>query len=227
MADLTPAAATLARDPAEVQHWLPGSQGGIDLLTVVEQVRPTVLIGTSTVAGAFNQAVVTAMARHCPNPVILPLSNPTSLAEATPADLLAWTDGHALVATGSPFDPVLRPEGLRQIGQCNNCFLFPGLGFAAVAVELRVISDGMIDAGLEALAQMIPASSDPKAPLMPALSDAAAVGAAVAEAVALAGVREGLAPEGVGEEAVASLLEQARWRPKYQGLDASLDALTS
>lgn len=227
MADLTPAAATLARDPAEVQHWLPGSQGGIDLLTVVEQVRPTVLIGTSTVAGAFNQAVVTAMARHCPNPVILPLSNPTSLAEATPADLLAWTDGHALVATGSPFDPVLRPEGLRQIGQCNNCFLFPGLGFAAVAVELRVISDGMIDAGLEALAQMIPASSDPKAPLMPALSDAAAVGAAVAEAVALAGVREGLAPEGVGEEAVASLLERARWRPQYQGLDASLDALTS
>lgn len=122
------------------------------------------------------------------------------------------------MATGSPFEPVLRPEGPREIGQCNNCFLFPGLGFAAVALGLRAISDGMIDAGLEALAQMIPASCDPKAPLMPALSDAAAVGTAVAEAVALAGMREGLAPEGVGEEAVARLLERARWRPEYPEL---------
>lgn len=223
MAGLSPAAATLARDPAEVQKWPRNVQGEIDLLTVVEQVRPTVLIGTSTVAGAFNQAVVAAMARYCPSPLILPLSNPTSLAEATPADLLAWTNGRALVATGSPFDPVLRPEGPRQIGQCNNCFLFPGLGFAAVAVGLRVISDGMFDAGLEALAEMIPASRDPKAPLMPALSEAAAVGAAVAEAVALAGVREGLGPEGVGEEAVARLLERARWRPEYAELGTSLD----
>ena len=127
------------------------------------------------------------------------------------------------MATGSPFDPVLRPEGPRQIGQCNNCFLFPGLGFAAVAVGLRVISDGMFDAGLEALAEMIPASRDSRAPLMPALSEAAAVGAAVAEAVALAGVREGLGPEGVGEEAVARLLERARWRPEYAELGTSLD----
>jgi len=215
MAGLSPAAAALARAPAEVQHWGRDPQGGIDLLTVVEQVKPTVLIGTSTVAGAFSQPVVAAMARYCPNPVILPLSNPTSLAEATPADLLAWTNGRALVATGSPFEPVLRPEGLRAIGQCNNCFLFPGLGFAAVAVGLRAISDGMIDAGLEALAQMIPASRDPITPLMPALSDAAAVGATVAEAVALAGLREGLAPDGVREEHVPGLLERARWRPEY------------
>ena len=218
MADLSPAAAALARDPAEVPHWPRDPQGGIDLLTVVNQVKPTVLIGTSTVAGAFTQPVVAAMARHCPNPVILPLSNPTSLAEATPADLLAWTNGRALVATGSPFEPVLRPEGLRAIGQCNNYFLFPGLGLAAVAIGLRTISDGMIDAGLEALARMIPASRDLKAPLMPALSDATTVGAAVAEAVALAGVREGLAPEGVGEEAVPGLLERARWRPEYPEL---------
>ena len=223
MANLNPAAAALARDPAEVEDWLRDGQGRIDLQTVVEQVKPTVLIGTSTVAGAFSQSVVAAMARHCPSPVILPLSNPTSLAEATPADLLAWTNGRGLVATGSPFDPVLRPEGRREIGQCNNCFLFPGLGFAAVALGLRTISDGMIDAGLEALAQMIPASRDPKAPLMPALSNAAAVGAAVAEAVALAGVQEGLAPEGVGEDAVARLLERARWRPEYAELASSAE----
>jgi len=224
MADLSDAAAPLARDPAEVQHWPRDGQGRIELQTVVEQVQPTVLIGTSTVAGAFSQQVVAAMACNCPNPVILPLSNPTSLAEATPADLLAWSDGRVLVATGSPFDPVPRPEGLREIGQCNNCFLFPGLGFATVAVGLRAISDGMIDAGLEALAAWIPASRNPQASLMPALSDAAAVGAAVAEAVALAGIREGLAPEGVKEDAVADLLEQARWTPHYQNRTTSMDS---
>jgi len=223
MADLSDAAAPLARDPADIQHWPRDGQGRIELQTVVEQVQPTVLIGTSTVTGAFNQQVVAAMACHCPNPVILPLSNPTSLAEANPADLLAWSDGRALVATGSPFDPVTRPEGLREIGQCNNCFLFPGLGFATVAVGLRAISDGMIDAGLEALAAWIPASRNPQASLMPALSDAAAVGAAVAEAVALAGIREGLAPEGVKEDAVAGLLERARWTPHYQNRTTSMD----
>ena len=223
MADLSDAAAPLARDPAEVQHWPRDGQGRIELQTVVEQVQPTVLIGTSTVAGAFSQQVVAAMACNCPNPVILPLSNPTSLAEANPADLLAWSDGRVLVATGSPFEPVPRPEGLREIGQCNNCFLFPGLGFATVAVGLRAISDGMIDAGLEALAAWIPASRNPQASLMPALSDAAAVGAAVAEAVALAGIREGLAPEGVKEDAVAELLERARWTPHYQNRTTSMD----
>jgi malate dehydrogenase (oxaloacetate-decarboxylating) len=224
MADLSDAAAPLARDPAEVQRWPRDGQGRIELQTVVEQVQPTVLIGTSTVAGAFSQQVVAAMACNCPNPVILPLSNPTSLAEATPADLLAWSDGRVLVATGSPFDPVPRPEGLRQIGQCNNCFLFPGLGFATMAVGVRAISDGMIDAGLEALAAWIPASRNPQASLMPALSDAAAVGAAVAEAVALAGIREGLAPEGVKEDAVAELLERARWTPHYQNRTTSMDS---
>ena len=223
MADLSDAAAPLARDPAEVQHWPRDGQGRIELQTVVEQVQPTVLIGTSTVAGAFSQQVVAAMACNCPNPVILPLSNPTSLAEANPADLLAWSDGRVLVATGSPFEPVPRPEGLREIGQCNNCFLFPGLGFATVAVGLRAISNGMIDAGLEALAAWIPASRNPQASLMPALSDAAAVGAAVAEAVALAGIREGLAPEGVKEDAVAELLERARWTPHYQNRTTSMD----
>ena len=216
MASMTPTAAGLARNPDEVQGWRRDEQGRIDSQTVVEQVRPTVLIGTSTVAGAFSRDVVVAMARHCSRPVILPLSNPTSLAEATPADLLAWTDGRALVATGSPFDPVPQSEGLRRIGQCNNCFLFPGLGFAVVAVKLRAISDGMIDAGLEALAERIPASHDSQAPLMPPLRDAAAVAAAVAEAVALAGVREGLAPPGVREADVGPMLDQAHWTPAYR-----------
>ncbi|MEX0588633.1 MAG: NAD-dependent malic enzyme [Cyanobium sp.] len=219
MAGLTLAASAFARDPAEVLGWPQDDQGRIDLGSVVELVHPTVLIGTSTVAGAFSRSVVEAMARHCTNPVILPLSNPTSLAEARPADLLAWTEGRALVATGSPFEPVQSPEGLRVIGQCNNCFLFPGLGFATVAVGLSAISDGMIDAGLEALAQWIPASHNSNAALMPALADAAAVGAAVAEAVAMAGVKEGLAPAGVRADHVPALLNQARWSPGYGPLE--------
>ena len=221
MAGLNPGAAALARDPQELGDFGRNREGQIDLAAVVAQVHPTVLIGTSTVAGAFSRELVEEMARHCVHPVILPLSNPTSLAEAVPADLLAWTGGRALVATGSPFAPVELPGGQRVIGQCNNCFLFPGLGFATVALGLRAISDGMIDAGLQALAEWIPASRNPMAPLMPALGDGAAVAAAVAQAVASAGVREGLAREGISQEQVPLLLQQARWLPTYPPLASS------
>jgi len=220
MEGLSPAAGALARDPAEVADWPRDAEGRIDLHTVVERAAPTVLIGTSTVAGAFNSDVVEAMACHCANPVILPLSNPTRLAEATPEDLLRWSGGRALVATGSPFAPVVRPEGRRTIGQCNNCFLFPGLGFAAVAVGLQTITDAMIDAGLEALAAQIPASRDPLAPLMPALDQAAAVAGAVAEAVALEGVRRGLASRASSPEQARQRLQEHRWIPRYQPLEA-------
>ncbi|MDA0887021.1 MAG: NAD-dependent malic enzyme [Cyanobacteria bacterium] len=221
MAGLNPGAAALARDPQELGDFGRNREGQIDLAAVVAQVHPTVLIGTSTVAGAFSRELVKEMARHCVHPVILPLSNPTSLAEAVPADLLAWTGGRALVATGSPFAPVELAGGRRVIGQCNNCFLFPGLGFATVALGLRAISDGMIDAGLQALAEWIPASRNPMAPLMPALGDGAAVAAAVAQAVASAGVREGLAREGISHEQVPLLLQQARWLPTYLPLASS------
>mgnify|MGYP006276792233 CR=1 FL=1 len=215
---LTPEQAALARPDAEVAAWPRDDQGRITLETVVEQVRPTVLIGTSTVAGAFNRKLVEVMARSCERPLILPLSNPTPLAEATPADLLAWTGGRALVATGSPFAPVRGPWGEREIGQCNNCFLFPGLGFAAVAVGLSQITDAMIDAGLQALAAQIPASRDPEAALMPPLSQAAAVGAAVAEAVALYGVKQGLARLARTPEQARQRLALVRWRPVYEPL---------
>lgn len=215
MQDLAPAAAGLARRAAEVADWSRDPSGRISLETVVEHVHPTVLIGTSTVTGAFHQDLVQTMATHCPRPVILPLSNPTTLAEACPEDLLRWTDGRALVATGSPFAPVSRPEGLRTIGQCNNCFLFPGLGFAAVAVGLSRISDAMIDAGLQALAAQIPASRDANAALMPSLREATAVGEAVARAVALVGVEQGLARLAVTPEQALERLGQARWRPAY------------
>jgi malate dehydrogenase (oxaloacetate-decarboxylating) len=153
--------------------------------------------------------------------VILPLSNPTALAEARPADLLHWTDGQALVATGSPFAAVPLADGPRSIGQCNNCFLFPGLGFAAVALGLRCITDAMIDAGLQALADQIPASRDPGQPLMPPLQEAGAVARAVAEAVALVGVRDGQARLATSGDEARRRLEQVRWRADYRPLLAT------
>ena len=205
----------LARDPAETRGWAARADGLIRLDQVVAEVQPTVLIGTSTVAGAFHEGLVRQMASTCPRPVILPLSNPTALAEAAPADLLRWSEGRALVATGSPFPPVAG----RVIGQCNNCFLFPGLGFAAVAVGLTAITDAMIDAGLQALAERIPASRDPQAALMPNLEEAPAVAHAVAEAVALQGVREGQASKAGDRETALELLARARWQPSYTQAD--------
>ena len=188
----------------------------IGLQAVVEALAPGVLIGTSTAADAFDQSVVEALCRGVERPIVLPLSNPTRLAEATPADLLRWSDGRALVATGSPFEPVIIHGRERVIGQCNNCFVFPGLGFAAMAVGASQVSEGMIDAALEALASRIPAAGDPDAPLMPPLADVRAVSQAVAEAVAKAAVAEGLARRAGSEAEALVRLQECRWQPVYQ-----------
>ncbi|MFY8148038.1 MAG: NAD-dependent malic enzyme [Prochlorococcaceae cyanobacterium] len=214
----SPAAAALGRPRSEEAQFPRDDQGRIGLQQVVDTVRPTVLIGTSTVAGAFHHGVVTSMLRGLEpgvRPIILPLSNPTALAEATPADLLAWSQCRALVATGSPFEPVAVAGGLRRIGQCNNCFLYPGLGFAAVAVGASRVSDGMIAAATLALAERIPAACDPEAPLMPAIAEVRSVSVAVAEAVARAAVREGLACLASSEQEALERLERARWTADY------------
>jgi malate dehydrogenase (oxaloacetate-decarboxylating) len=151
-------------------------------------------------------------------PLILPLSNPTALAEATPEHLIAWSGGHALVASGSPFPPVRDQGRERRIGQCNNCFVFPGLGFACVAVGATTVSEEMIEAALAALVEEIPASRDPELPLMPPITDCQAVGAAVAEAVALAAVERGLARLAATAEEARARLRQARWSPDYRPL---------
>jgi malate dehydrogenase (oxaloacetate-decarboxylating) len=217
---VSPAALELARDPRELVDWPRNPDGVVDLQIVVDTVKPTVLIGTSTVAGAFSQAVVHSMQSACERPIILPLSNPTHLAEAAPADLWRWTDGRALVATGSPFPPV---DG-RVVGQCNNCFLFPGLGFAAVAVGVTRITDDMIDAGLHALAREIPASRQPAEPLMPALAEAPRIGRVVAEAIAMEAVAAGLARLARTPDEAIHCLDAAEWSPIYQPLLPSVSA---
>jgi malate dehydrogenase (oxaloacetate-decarboxylating) len=185
---------------------------------VVEAVRPGVLIGTSTCSGAFDQEVVQSLLRGCPRPIVLPLSNPTRLAEITPENLLRWSDGQALVASGSPFAPVQVAGRERTIGQCNNCFVFPGLGFAAMAVGAREVSEAMIDASVEALAAVIPAASDPEAALMPPLSAVQSVSAAVAEAVACATVDGGLARLASSHAEALARLAACRWQPVYPAI---------
>ncbi len=218
--DLSPSLQAFARPAQELDSFPRDSEGRIPLQAVVEQVRPSVLIGTSTVAGAFNRTVVETMAAGVQRPIILPLSNPTALAEAQPADLLAWTGGRALVATGSPFEPVTVAGVQRVIGQCNNCFLFPGLGLASVAVGAREVSEEMIDAALEALALAIPAANDPQAPLMPSLTAVQVVSRAVAEAVAFAAVDQGLARLARSHREAIERLDAATWRARYRLIEA-------
>jgi malate dehydrogenase (oxaloacetate-decarboxylating) len=215
LAHWSPAATPYLKRAEQVAHFPRDGQGRIGLLAVIEAVTPGVLIGTSTCAGAFDQAVVEALCRGVPRPIVLPLSNPTPLAEITPANLLAWSGGRALVATGSPFPSVWVDGKERVIGQCNNCFAFPGLGYAAVAVGARQVSEGMIEACVEALAAEIPASLDPEAPLMPPLNQVRQVSAKVAEAVALAALREGLASRASTVQEVMGCLREHRWEPCY------------
>jgi malate dehydrogenase (oxaloacetate-decarboxylating) len=138
-----------ARPAAEVAGWSrTGTGQGPSLADVVAHVHPTMLIGTSTQAGAFTEAIVREMATHVDRPVIMPLSNPTSKAEAVPVDLLAWTDGRALVATGSPFEPVVREEVTYRIAQANNALVFPGLGLG-VAVAKAAVADGLAEVALD------------------------------------------------------------------------------
>jgi len=193
--------------PENLLRW----SGGRALLATGSPFRPV-----ATAAGAFDQSVVRALCRGVERPIVLPLSNPTRLAEATPADLLRWSDGRALVATGSPFEPVIIHGRERVIGQCNNCFVFPGLGFAAMAVGASQVSEGMIDAALEALASRIPAAGDPDEPLMPPLADVRQVSQAVAEAVAKAAVAEGLARRAGSEAEALVRLQECRWQPVYR-----------
>ena len=188
----------------------------IDLLSVVQAVGPRVLIGTSTQAGAFDQEVIEALCAAVERPIVLPLPNPTPLAEVTPANLMRWSQGQALVATGSPFPAVSVAGQARLIGQCNNCFVFPGLGFAAMAVAASEVSEAMIDASIEALARAIPASQDPNAALMPPLCEVRSISRAVAEAVALAAVEQGLARRASTAAEALQRLDDCTWWPHYR-----------
>ncbi len=202
-----------ARPADEVVGFERDAEGRISLLETVRGVRPTILVGTSTVQGAFTEQVVREMHRHVPRPFILPMSNPTSLAEAVPSDLLHWTDGQALIVTGSPFEPV-KYEGINfRIGQANNALLYPGLGLGAIVSRATKVTDGMLNAAARAVAQLVEVQG-PGSPLLPEISDIRATSASVAAAVVRQAVDEGVARHAPDNPLQAVL--DSMWKPRYR-----------
>jgi malate dehydrogenase (oxaloacetate-decarboxylating) len=215
LSDTTAAQREYARTTWEIDGWQRNpATGAVELLEVVRQVQPTVLIGASTMPGAFNEQIVRLMAEHTDRPVILPLSNPTRLAEAQPADLLAWTGGRALIATGSPFAPVAYNNVTHEIGQANNALIFPGLGLGAIAAGATRVTDGMIRAAARAIAQLVDPST-PGAPLLPPISRLRETSHAVAVAVAQTARLEGVATAALGGD-VNQHVRRLMWNPEYR-----------
>jgi len=206
-----------ARTAAEVAAWPRDPDGRIGLAEVVTRSRATMLIGTSTQPGAFTEQIVTAMASHAERPIIMPLSNPTSHSEAQAADLITWTGGRALVATGSPFPPVSYGGVEYQVAQANNALIFPGLGLGVTVSRARRVSDGMLVAAADALAGLADASA-PGAAVLPPVTSLRAVSAAVAEAVARAARAEGLSD--VPLDGLAERVRAAMWEPAYPKAEA-------
>jgi malate dehydrogenase (oxaloacetate-decarboxylating) len=209
---------TYARHAAQVSQWRRDGDGGsIGLAEVVRHVQPTMLIGVSTVAGAFTEAIVKDMAAHVNRPIIFPLSNPASSAEATPADLIAWTDGRALIATGSAFQPVTHRGVTYVVGQVNNAMLYPGLCLGAIVCRARRISNGMFAAAANAVSSLV-AVRQPGASLLPHIDDLRSVSSTVAVAVAEAAVAEGLARVPLYD--IVQQVQDAMWLPEYRRIQA-------
>lgn len=204
-----------ARDPAEVAGWERDSGvGGIDLEEVVRRIHPTILIGTSTRSRAFTEKVVREMASHVQRPVILPMSNPTELAEADPADLIRWTDGRALVATGSPFGPVEHAGVRYVIGQANNALVFPGIGLGVITSRASRVTEGMLAAAAHAVAGRTDTSA-PGAPLLPPIEELRDTSVAVAVSVAKAAWQDGVARTFL-EGDLAQHVRRLMWQPTYR-----------
>jgi len=198
----------------DVAGWkLTGGQD-ISLLDVVRNAGVTVLAGVSAQPGAFTEEIVREMARHIERPVIFPLSNPTSKSEAVPADLLRWTDGRALVGTGSPFPPVEVDGKPVRISQINNSYIFPGLALGILVSRARRVTDNMIMAAAKTLASLSPARADKNAPLLPPIGDSRKVGLIVGEAVGLQAVADGVSQ--AGAEDMRERIDAYVWEPVYQ-----------
>jgi len=210
--DLGAAKRAVAQPQAAVAGWR-----GTDLASVVHHARPTVLLGATGEPGVFSEAIIRDMAADVERPVVFPMSNPTSRAEATPEDLLDWTDGRALVATGSPFAPVRRGDQTHVIAQSNNSYIFPAMGLAVRATGIRRVTDEMFMVAAEALKEMSPALQDPQASLLPPLREIRSVARHIAHAVAVEARAQGLA-EALDDDQLQARLDQVMWYPEYRRL---------
>jgi malate dehydrogenase (oxaloacetate-decarboxylating) len=207
-----------ARD--RVSEWPRTPNAQIGLADVIGKIDATILIGLSTAGGAFTEAIVREMARKVQRPIIFPLSNPTVKSEANADDLIRWTDGRALVATGSPFAPVGYAGRRIPIAQCNNIYIFPAIGLAVVASGARRVTDTMILAAARALAENSPALQDTSASLLPALADLRKVAVQIATAVSLEAQRAGVAPK-TSEDELRQRVIARQWTPAYSSFATS------
>jgi len=212
-AGLTPQQLAYGRKAEEVQGWRQ-SNGEMTLLDVVRNAKPSVLIGVSGQAGAFTEQVVREMAKGAARPIIFPLSNPTSRSEATPQDLTDWTEGRALIGTGSPFEPVKVWGKKIAVAQTNNSYIFPGLALGIVASKARRVSDSMVMAATEELVRQSPTMKDKQGSLLPPISGARELARAIALAVGKQAIREGQA-QVAGEDGLMQELAANIWEPTY------------
>ncbi|AUQ43535.1 NAD-dependent malic enzyme [Yersinia ruckeri] len=204
----------LVQKSEKLQHW-DLQNDAISLLDVVRHAKPTVLIGVSGQPGLFTEELIREMYRHCARPIVMPLSNPTSRVEARPEDILNWTDGAALVATGSPFAPVSYKDTLYPIAQCNNSYIFPGIGLGVLASGARRVTDGMLMAASRALADCSPLAINGKGALLPNIDDIQSVSKSIAMQVGKAAQLQGVATV-TSDNALAEAIEHNYWQPQYR-----------
>jgi malate dehydrogenase (oxaloacetate-decarboxylating) len=215
MTDVLPSQDFLVRARGDLIAWKLQDPNRIDLLDVVGNARPTTLIGVSGQAGAFTEEIVRTMARHVDRPIIFPLSNPTSRCEAVPQQIIEWTEGRALVGTGSPYPPVQYSDRTIAIDQTNNSYIFPGVGLGVLAGEARRVTDGMFMAAARALAAMSPARQDRNGRLLPPISELTVVSRKVAECVAKRAQDEGIARV-MNDDELQKRIDAFMWKPTYR-----------
>ncbi|HTS05369.1 MAG TPA: NAD-dependent malic enzyme [Candidatus Eisenbacteria bacterium] len=215
--DLTSEQSVYAQPESRVSGWPRTSNGHSGLADVVGSINATVLIGLSTVGGAFSEPIVREMARKVERPIIFPLSNPTSRSEAAAEDLIRWTEGRALVATGSPFAPVSYGGRKIPIAQCNNIYIFPAMGLGVVASGARRVTESMMLAAARTLGGNSPALKDPFASLLPPLTEIRRVAAEIAFAVGIEAQKDGVAPK-VSEGELRQRVLDTQWKPAYTPL---------
>jgi malate dehydrogenase (oxaloacetate-decarboxylating) len=215
--DLTPEQTVYAQPESRVSGWPRSSNGHIGLADVIGNIDATILIGLSTVGGAFSEPIVREMARKAERPIIFPLSNPTSKSEAKAEDLIRWTDGRALVATGSPSAPVSFGGRTIPIAQCNNVYIFPAMGLGVVASGAERVTEPMMLAAARALGANSPALKDPAASLLPPLTEIRRVAAEIAIAVGIEAQKDGVAPK-LSEEELRQRVQETQWTPAYAAL---------
>jgi len=216
MPNLLPFQTGLVQKRENLQNWDINVQNeAISLLDVVRNVKPDILIGVSGQTGLFTEEIIREMHKHCPRPIVMPLSNPTSRVEATPQDIISWTNGMALVATGSPFAPVQWQDKVFPIAQCNNAYIFPGIGLGVISSGASRITDDMLMAASETLAEYSPLLLNGEGLVLPELKDIQVVSRAIAFAVGKMAQQQGVAVK-TSPEALKQAIDDNFWEPQYR-----------